>query len=117
MVCFRGYLCCFHLDWVLGARGGGPPKGLVDNLLMHLYTLGGSKIEVSRCYVFDIVIAQNSTPNYVWFIVRSVYAVFTLYGYWVRAWGGGGGPSYVYSDLVGYQTSDIRLLWTIITRP
>ena len=25
--------------------------------------------------------------------------------------------SYVYSDLVGYQTSDIRLLWTIITRP
>ena len=23
----------------------------------------------------------------------------------------------VYSDLVGYQTSDIRLLWTIITRP
>ena len=25
--------------------------------------------------------------------------------------------SYVYSDLVGYQTSDMRLLWTIITRP
>ena len=24
--------------------------------------------------------------------------------------------SYVYSDLVGYQTSDIRLLWTIITQ-
>ena len=23
----------------------------------------------------------------------------------------------VYSDLVGYQTSDIRLLWTIIIRP
>ena len=23
----------------------------------------------------------------------------------------------VYSDLVGYQTSDIRLLWTIITKP
>ena len=25
--------------------------------------------------------------------------------------------SYVYSDLVCYQTSDIRLLWTIITKP
>ena len=23
----------------------------------------------------------------------------------------------VYSDLVGYQTSDIKLLWTIITKP
>ena len=23
----------------------------------------------------------------------------------------------VYSDLVGYQTLDIRLLWTIITKP
>ena len=26
-------------------------------------------------------------------------------------------PSYVYSDLVGYQTSDIRLLWTITPPP
>ena len=25
--------------------------------------------------------------------------------------------SYVYSDLVGYQTSDIRLLWTITPNP
>ena len=25
--------------------------------------------------------------------------------------------SYVYSDLVGYQTSDIRLLWTITPKP
>ena len=28
-----------------------------------------------------------------------------------------GFSSYVYSDLVGYQTTDIRLLWTIITKP
>ena len=27
------------------------------------------------------------------------------------------GSRIVYSDLVGYQTSDIRLLWTIITKP
>ena len=27
------------------------------------------------------------------------------------------GARIVYGDLVGYQTSDIRLLWTIITRP
>ena len=26
-------------------------------------------------------------------------------------------PRIVYSDLVGYQASHIRLLWTIITRP
>ena len=30
---------------------------------------------------------------------------------------GGGGGSYVYSDLVGYQTSDISLLWTITPNP
>ena len=36
---------------------------------------------------------------------------------WGRCTDGQFLTSYVYSDLVGYQTSDIRLLWTIITRP
>ena len=39
---------------------------------------------------------------------------------WIRHWDpviGHGWPSYVYSDLVGYQTSDIRLLWTITPNP
>ena len=35
----------------------------------------------------------------------------------VQALGFGVRISYVYSDLVGYQTSDIRLLWTITPNP
>ena len=39
-------------------RGGGgvSPKGLVHNLLMQLFTLDGSKIEVLETYFFDVVI-------------------------------------------------------------
>ena len=37
-------------------RGGGGPKGLVHNLLVQFFTLGSSKIEVSRTYFFDTVI-------------------------------------------------------------
>ena len=35
---------------------GGPPKGLVHNLLMQFFTVGSSKIEVFETYFFDIVI-------------------------------------------------------------
>ena len=37
-------------------RGGGSPKGLVHNLLMQLFTLGSSKLQVFGTYFFDIVI-------------------------------------------------------------
>ena len=40
--------------WVPG--GGGVPKGLVHNLLMQFFSLGSSKMEVSKTYFFDIVI-------------------------------------------------------------
>ena len=30
--------------------GGGPPKGLVHNLLMHFFTMGSSKIEVFETF-------------------------------------------------------------------
>ena len=36
--------------------GGGSPKGLVHNLLMQFFTLGGFKIEVFETCPFDIVI-------------------------------------------------------------
>ena len=36
--------------------GGGGPKRLVHNLLMQLFTLYNSKIEVFETYFFDIVI-------------------------------------------------------------
>ena len=34
--------------------GGVSRKGLVHNLLMQFFTLGSSKIEVFKTYVFDI---------------------------------------------------------------
>ena len=45
---------CFSPD--LGIRsggGGGPPKGLVHNLLMQFVTLGSSKIEVTSQRLLD----------------------------------------------------------------
>ena len=39
--------------WV---QGGGGQTGLVHNLLMQFFTLGGSKIEVFETYFYDIVI-------------------------------------------------------------
>ena len=45
--------------------GGGPPKGLVHNLLMQFFTLGSSKIEVFETCFFDIVTTQNDHPSYV----------------------------------------------------
>ena len=35
--------------------GGGPPKGLVHNLLMRFFTLGSSKMEVFETCFFDAV--------------------------------------------------------------
>ena len=35
--------------------GGGVPKGLVHNPLMHFFTLGSSELEISETYFFDIV--------------------------------------------------------------
>ena len=47
-ICF-GYLIGFvYLVWVLGAGGGGSPKGLVHNLLMQFFSLGSSKITSQR---------------------------------------------------------------------
>ena len=40
--------------WVWG--GGVSPKGLVYTLLMQLFTLGRSKIQVFKSYFFDTVI-------------------------------------------------------------
>ena len=45
-------------DWAAGG-GGGAPKGLVHNLLMQLFTLDGSKIEVSETYFSDTMIRPS----------------------------------------------------------
>ena len=66
--------------------GGGSPKGLVHNLLMQLFSLYRSKIEVSETHVFDIVIIPNDHPSYVKHILTCVYMVFTLFRV-CAAWG------------------------------
>ena len=65
--------------WVGG--GGGSPKGLVRNLLMQFFTLGGSKIEVSESYLFDILTTQNDHLSYVRHVLGRIYVFFTLFGY------------------------------------
>ena len=42
--------------WARGRGAGGGPKGLVHNLLMQFFTLGGSKIEVFKTHFFYTVI-------------------------------------------------------------
>ena len=56
--CFRPYLVKHVFFTILGCwvgMGGGSPKGLVHNLLMQLFTLDSSKIEVFKTGFFDIV--------------------------------------------------------------
>ena len=47
---------CFSPYLGMGTRGGGSPKGLVDDLLVQFFTLDTSKIEVVESIFFDIVI-------------------------------------------------------------
>ena len=41
--------------WAHGGEGGGSPKASIHNLLMQLFTLGSSKIEVFETCFFDIL--------------------------------------------------------------
>ena len=59
----------------------------LHNLLMQVFTLGNSKMQVFETHFFDTVITKNDHPRY----VKHVLAVFTLFGYWAR--GGGGGSN------------------------
>ena len=44
----------YHFKHWSGEGEGGPPKGLVHNLLMQFFTLGSSKIEVFETCFFLI---------------------------------------------------------------
>ena len=59
---------------------GGVPKGLVHNLLMQFFTLGTSKIEVSKTYFIDIVTTDNDHPRYVKHVLGHIYVFFHLLG-------------------------------------
>ena len=43
--------------WVWGGGGGGAPKELVHTLLLQLFTLSSSKIQISETCFFDIATA------------------------------------------------------------
>ena len=64
----------------------------MHNLLMQLFTLGSSKIEVFETFFFDIVTTQNDHPSYAKHVLGRIYVFFTLFGYQVGGGGGGGLP-------------------------
>ena len=71
--------------WAHGA--GASPKGLVHNLLMQLFTLGSSKIEVFETYFFDTVTSQYDHPRYIKHVLGHICVFFTTFWYWAQ--GGG----------------------------
>ena len=71
----------FTLFGYWAAAGGGSPKGLVHNLLMHFFTPDSSKMEVFETYFFDIVTTQYGHPRYVKHVLGCIYMFFTLFGY------------------------------------
>ena len=75
----------------MSGGGGGPPKGLVHNLLVQFFNPDSSKIEVFETCFFDIVTTQNDHPRYVKHVLGRIYVFFTLFGYQVGG-GGGGAP-------------------------
>ena len=72
---------------------GGSPEGLVHNLLMQLFTLGSTKIEVFETYFPDILITFN--PRYVKHVLCPMFLIFTPFGY-----GGGGQRGLVHNLLM-----------------
>ena len=69
----------FTLFGYLPHGGGDSPKGLVHNLLMQLFTLGSSKIEVFETCFFDIVITSNDHPRYAKHVLGRIYVVISLF--------------------------------------
>ena len=69
------------------STNNGRVNGPVHNLLMQLFTLGSSKIDVFETWFFHIVTTQNDHPSYAKHVLGRIYVFFTLFGYQV---GGGG---------------------------
>ena len=59
----------------------GLVNGPVRNLLMQLFTLGSSKIEVFDTCFYDIVTTRYDHPRYVKHVLGRIYVFFTLFGY------------------------------------
>ena len=63
------------------STNNGLVNGPVHNLLMQLFTLGSSNIEVFETCFFDIVTTQNDHPRYVKHVLGRIYVFLTLFGY------------------------------------
>ena len=90
----RTYMILPYLGITSGGGGGGAPKGLVHNLLMQVFTLGCSKIELFETCFFDVVTTQNDHPRYVKHVLGRMYVFATLFGYQVRGGGGAAHPAH-----------------------
>ena len=82
------------------STNNGLVNGPVHHLLLQFFTRGSSKIEVYELCFFDIVTTQNDHPRYVKHVLGRIYMFFTLFGYYLRAGGGGG------SQGIGTQPAD-----------
>ena len=92
--------------------GGGAPKGWVQNLLMQVFTLDSSKIEVFKTCLFDVVTNQYDHPSYLKHILGRV----TCFSPYVGVELGGGTPKgLVYSlpkEFFTLATSKIEVFKT-----
>ena len=71
---------------------------------MQFFTLGSSKIEVFETYFFDIMTTQYDHPTDVKHVLGCIHVFFTLFGYWVRAGGGGSPKGLVHNLLMQFFT-------------
>ena len=66
----------FYPISALGACGGLSLKREVRNLIMHLFTLSSSKMELLESFFFDIVITKNDHPRYVKNVLGRIHVSF-----------------------------------------
>ena len=77
---------------------------MVHSLLMQLFTLDNSKMELFKTCFFDIVTTQYDHPSYLKHILGRIWVFFTLFGYWV--WGGGSPKGLVHNLLMPFFPLD-----------
>ena len=63
------------------STNNGLVNGPVHNLLMQLFTLWSSKIEVFKTCFLDIVTTQYDHSNYGKHVLGRIYVFFTRFGY------------------------------------
>ena len=75
-----GHNPCQRRETTLSTNNG-LVNGPAHNLLMHFFTLGNSKSEVTETFFYDIVTTRCDHPKYVKHVLGRIYFFFTLFGY------------------------------------